>query len=319
MSEIKLFFGSEAFLVEEESRTGLLKLPGEDATFEGHFEWSSLQDALNLSSLFSSQKKIVIKNPWFFTKTLSDKDCAHLSEALESMSRSEHPVVIVNSGTIDQRKKPFKLVKPKASLSQFDPFKDWELEKVQSWLSNRARTQGLILDSDAVWALTEHCGTHLRQLAGELDKLSVYIGERKKIQLADVKAVCLGPQGSIFEFTESLKKRDQKATLKHLHRLFSHSEDPIKLHGLITASIRLYLQCLTGLQQGLNHQGLGKALGKHPFFLQKLIPDVKRHYSIADLTQSLQVLAACDVNIKSGKLLPKTAVELAINAIVCRS
>jgi DNA polymerase III subunit delta len=316
MSKIQLFFGAEQFLVEEASHTHLNSLPGDDAVFEGQFEWQALQDALNLSSLFSSQKKILLKNPWFFSKALSKSDTTRLTEALSSMSNSEHPVVIVNYGTIDQRKKPFKLLKASATINQFDPYKDWELEKVQSWLGQRAKKQALNLDSDAVWALTEHCGTHLRQLAGELDKLAVYVGERKTITLSDVKAVCLGPQGSIFEFTESLKKRDLKLVLKHLNRLFSHSEDPIKLMGLITASIRLYLQLLTGLGQGHTNQSLGKALGKHPFFLQQLIPDVKKHYNVEDLKRALNSLADCDLSIKSGKMAPKLAVELCLTSIV---
>ena len=174
----------------------------EISVFEGQFNWESLQDALNLSSLFSSQKKIVIKNPWFFTKTLSDRDYTLLEEALKSMSHSDYPVVIVHYGAIDQRKKPFKAVKAVSTHSQHDPFKDWELQKVQSWLSQRAQQHDLSIEPDALWALTEHCGTHLRQLAGELDKLSVYIGQKRSIQLSDVKAICLGPQGRIFEFTE---------------------------------------------------------------------------------------------------------------------
>ena len=58
--------------------------------------------------------------------------------------------------------KPFKAVKAVSTLSQHDPFKDWELQKVQSWLSQRAQQHDLAIEPDALWALTEHCGTHLR-------------------------------------------------------------------------------------------------------------------------------------------------------------
>lgn len=316
MTKPELIFGTESFLIEEETNSRLNALPGEIAQFEGEFDWNHLQDAVNLSSLFSSQKKILIKNPWFLSKTLNDKSIAQLKEALDSINQSEHPTIILYQGNIDQRKKPFKLIKSVATVTQFEPYKDWELEKVQQWLTSRAKQNNLSITPEAVWALTEHCGIHLRQIAGELEKLRVYVGTKQQIDLDDVKAVCMGPQGSSYDFTEALKLKQHKKALLYLKRLMSHGEDPIKIHGLMTATFRLYLQLLSGLSEGHSNQSLGKALGKHPFFLQKLIPDVKKNYTIPKLTAAIQELYQCDVNIKSGKVSPQHALEICLNKLL---
>lgn len=60
------------------------------------------------------------------------------------------------------------------------------------WLAERAGEAGMALDPDTARALVTAVGTDLGRLAGELEKLRAYVGERARIEAADIEAA-VGP------------------------------------------------------------------------------------------------------------------------------
>jgi len=317
MSEIRVVFGEESFSVEEHV-DGLLKhFPSSDReTFEGTFELEAVIQSLSTSSLFASNKIVILKNPWFFSKAPSDAQLKVFAQLLEAAEASEFPCLIYQLGSVDQRKKAVNQLKKKSKFHVYNPFKDWEQDKVLDWIKSRAQQCGKAMDHDAALALEEIGGTNLRQLAGELEKCAVYVGNATTITRADISALCAPATTSIFEFNEAMKKRQASTCLKALHRLLSHGEDPIRLSGLIVSNLRLYTQLLALSQSGKSVNDIAKEIGKNAFFLKNVLPDIKRNYSLDDLKNAYRQFADCDYAIKSGKMKPEVAVKLTLSSIL---
>lgn len=317
MSTITVVFGEESFSVEEHVDALLKDYPSSDReTFEGVFELDAVIQSLSTSSLFASNKIVVLKNPWFFSKAPTDAQLKVYAQFLDAAESSDFPCLIYQLGSVDQRKKAVTQLKKKTKFHIYQPFKDWEQDKVLDWIKSRAQQCGKTMDHDAALALEEIGGTNLRQLAGELEKCSVYVGNASTITRADITSLCAPATTSIFEFNEAMKKRNASQCLKALHRLLSHGEDPIRLSGLIVSNLRLYTQLLSLSQEGKSVNDIAKDIGKNAFFLKNVLPDIKRNYSLPDLKNAVIRFADCDYAIKSGKMKPDVAVKLTMATIL---
>ena len=302
--KITVLLGDESFLLEERLNQ-LIKENSHLTTtnFEDHFDWDALHQSLSTVSLFGDQFLILIKNPWFLVKTASDSDVKALKEIINTINSSDHNVIFYALGKpVDQRRKGFTTLKKAGQVETFTAFKDWETDKLMSWMRARCHQLGKTIDSKALELLAQTCGTDLRMTASELEKISIYVGERDRITLEDVSTVCTGASSSIFRLTDAIKSRHRQSLMESLSLLMDQGEDPIKLMGLVAATLRMYIQLLDLSQQGYSAEQLGKHLGKHPFFLKQLLPDIKRNYTLAKLTELHQALATLDVDIKTGKI-----------------
>jgi DNA polymerase III subunit delta len=316
MTQASFIFGEESFLVEEDVRRMIAPFGiNERDVFEGVFDLKTLLQASSMSGLFSTQKILILKNPWFLSKAVSDADIELLKQCLTSALSAGHSLLIYQLGAVDQRKKVAGLLKKQCLITHHQGYKDWEQDKVLQWITTRAKHIGKDISREAALALEVIGGTNLRQLAGELDKCSIYIADKPKISAEDVKALCASATTSIFDFNEAMKKHNTSKMIESLTRLLDHGDDPVMLLGLSTANIRLYTQLIALSSEGLSSDAIAKAIGKNPYFIQKLIPDVKRAYSLATLKKAYTLLAEADLAIKSGKKKPKIALELAILSI----
>lgn len=308
MSKLQVILGDESFLVEEAVRTTTKAHPDfESQHFEDRFSWDLLFQALSESSLFGDNFLIYIKNPWFLVDTASDDDIKALTKMMDLLMNSPHIVIIYTLGaSVDQRRKGFTTLKKHCTPIVYTAFKDWETDKVIDWTKQRTKSLGKSLDHKAAEALVQAGGTHLRLIASELDKLAVYTGSQSTIRYEDVAAVCSSTHASIFKLTDALKIRHHKNLLDALETLMDQGEDPLKLIGLLAATLRLYIQILDLASQGFSPDHMGKELGKHPFFIKQLLPDLQRNHQVTKLSKTYQQLAELDWEIKTGKIQAKS-------------
>ncbi len=312
MAALDFIFGEELFLIDEHVQK-FRQAASEVRIFEGKFPLSDLSDAIFHLSLFSSSLSIFILNPWFLVDTPTDEEIQALQTLFQEAKSEPYPILLACTKKIDQRKKMTAWLKKTASNAlEFKSFKDWEQEKLVSWIHQRAAHYGKKIESSAAVVLQQLEGTDLSRLSAELDKASLYVGNVQAITLSDILTVSSGASGQIFQFTEALKVRDLKAALQGTLRLLDSNEEPIKLLGMLGATVRLYLPLRAGLDQKIPLPQLAQTLGKNPYFLKQLAPSIQTHFTVPLLKAILTRLCDLDVQIKSGQIPPKTALELAV-------
>ncbi len=315
MCALHFVFGDDPFQIEE--RGSQLRIPdAETVSFASDFKLEELAQSLQNWGLFSTNRVILIRNPWFLYKTVTDSDIATIQAQFESVGTDASLlVVILCTDKVDQRKKLVTWLKKNASISEYTAFKDWEQQKVVDWIGKRALAHGKKTQPEAAILLEQLHGTDLQTLANELEKLSIFIGDTLVITTADILATTGGTSGRIFQLTEGLKTRSLSKSLAATHSLLQAKEEPVKLLGLVASTVRLYLQCRLGIDAKLPLADLAKKIGKNPYFLKQIIPLVQTHYPLKELKRIYTHLAKTDTAIKSGQLSGPTAIELLVTRV----
>ena len=100
-------------------------------------------------------------------------------------------------------------------------------ERVPPWLQRHARRYGKRLTSEAAHQLQAIVGQDLGELAGELEKLAVFVGGRETIAAADVES-SLGPvrAGSVFDIAEAAGEKDLARALGAYQRAIDGGDAP---------------------------------------------------------------------------------------------
>lgn len=297
-----LLYGDERFLVEEAFQKQCNAYQGSEVEYyHGQFDLASVSESIQAQGLFSGQKLLCIKDPFFLSKAVTSSQLDVLATLLDAVQSSPHHLVIVYYATVDRRKKVAGLLKKYCDIHVYTPFKEWEGDKFRAWAQDRVKQMDLGIDIQALCALEERVANQCGVFAQELEKMSLFLEGRRHITLSDVKQVCLGPSGSFYFFNDALKRKDEKKLLSSTLILLEHGVEPLLLMGSITATMRLYYQMQKGYAENQTDAQLAKLLGKHPFFLKQLKPFVQKHYSLQKIRQVYFRLAEADYALKSGK------------------
>ena len=299
--------GDESFLIEEH----IAKLQQEHADKQleqppSEMPISELLMLCTAPSLFSATKLIILKNPWFLYRQPTAKELDTLTDLIKTTPETGSILVITAFKSVDMRKKVPALLKKKTTYHEYKAFKDWEQDKLHAWIQKHAEKTGKKIEKEAVMALEEVAGMDLRQVANELKKLSVYIGDRDTILAKDVHAASGGAKSSLFDFQDALRKRNMPVLMQSAYRLLAHGDDPLRLLGIMVAQIRFFYQVLYLNKQKKSIQEIGKTLGKNPYFVKRVLSEIQSRYTCEKITTLFQECSQFDVALKSGKINPKS-------------
>jgi DNA polymerase-3 subunit delta len=87
------------------------------------------------------------------------------------------------------------------------------------WVVDTGAAQGVKVETDAARELVDALGGDLMLIANELEKLVLYVGEKKRITLGDVETMVLAAkQRSLYELTDAISAKDRACSL------FDHEE-----------------------------------------------------------------------------------------------
>jgi len=120
-----------------------------------------------------------------------------------------------------------------------NPLPEKQAAKLTSWLSQYAKSRcGVQLDSPAANLLVELVGPEIGILAAEIEKLSVYVGEAKKIERADVsRMVGAGRVETIWKVLDTAAIGQSGAALELLDDLLASGEAPVGLLAAMSFSL----------------------------------------------------------------------------------
>jgi DNA polymerase-3 subunit delta len=157
--------------------------------------------------------------------------------------------------------------------------------------------------------LQESVGNRLQDIANELEKLNLYVGESKEIteELIE-KAVSSLRVESIFELTDRVGNRKVLDALVALAQLMKSGEPPLKILAMITRQFRLLTKARSLLDQGMGPDEIRSALKVRDFVWRKLSPQAAR-FSREKLEKCYQLLLKADLALKSRTISHKIILE----------
>ena len=185
--------------------------------------------------------------------------------------------------------------------------------QLESWLLKRAQARGIHLEPEAAGMLAA-AGADLRALAGELEKLAVYVGDGEHITSRDVSVLTTQAALSrIFDLTDALARRDRARALSLLHELLEAGESPVGIVAFAAMQTRALIQVQALAERGMRAAQIAQSAGLAPYVVEKTLP-LARAFSASELEGAHRQLLEIDAALKQSKLTPDAALDLFVVA-----
>jgi DNA polymerase III subunit delta len=309
-----------------------------------------LREALNTLPFFGGGKAIWLQNCNF----LGDERAASAQAVTESLGdltqelksfRWENVRLLISAGKVDKRKAFYKALE---KLGKVETYAAWSIDD-KNWVGEAEtlaikalKGRGKEILDEGLAELIESVGPNSRELANEVEKLSLYVGERKQITPEDVASVVTrNKQARAFALGDALGDRDLPRLLRTLdEELWSMKFDSQRseiglLYGLIS-KVRAMIFLKEMVREGwvkpdvdysrfkaqlervpsdkLPEDKRFNPLATNPYVLYKALPQAKR-YSTEELVRAMELLLDCNrrlifSNLDESLVLQQTLVQI---------
>lgn len=309
-----------------------------------------LREALQTLPFFGGTKVVWFQNCNFLgdERTAESKEVtASLVELGDELKRftGDNLRLLISAGKVDKRKSFYKTLEKLGTVEVFAALsmedRDWTT-KAEEHLLKALRANDKQIDPQALAEMVSSVGPNLRQLQMEAEKVSLYVGSRPSVQLADVQAVVTRhKQARAFALGDALGDRDLPRLLRCLDEemwamQFDKDRSEIGLlYGLIS-KVRSLIFAQELLRENwikpegdfyrfkgqLERLPVEKLpadkklspLGLSPYVLFKAVGQARR-YAPGELVRAMELLLQCNLRLVSSNLderlvLQQTLIEI---------
>jgi DNA polymerase-3 subunit delta len=173
------------------------------------------------------------------------------------------------------------------------------------WAVQAAAAQEVKLEADAARELVDAVGGDMTMIAGELEKLILYVGEKKRITLGDVETMVLAAkQRSLYELTDAISAKDKARALEVLDGILASGDGEDAAIGHLYMLAKTFRQMLVISEKNVRDsralwQVLWQGFRVPPFAAEDIIRQARRYESRRELTRALRLIARADLALRS--------------------
>lgn len=255
---------------------------------------------------FFANRLVVVDDATYF----QDGQASDLEPFLEYFSNpNPSTCLLFIAESVHRGRKLFKAADRVGGVLEFSPPK--RPQEWVAWVQSELKVRGKSMDSQAASQFIEWAGHQTGVLSQELDKLVVYVGDRAKITMEDVRTITTRTiEASIFNLLDAVAARSSAKAIQTLRDVL-REEHPLRVLTLMVRQVRLLLGCDALRKRGGNVSEVPSALGIKPYEAQKVWQQSLR-LSTKQLTQGLFECLNTDVALKSGGGDPGLLLEMMI-------
>mgnify|MGYP004603143083 FL=1 len=269
-------------------------------------------DIDNISNIVVEASTVGMFNPYKFIvidcSSYKDIDISLLEDYFKSYNVNSY-LIFIYKGTIDSRKKLFKLISDNGIVMKLDISNDYLNDFVNDYLKkNNYRMEGTTISY-----FLSRCGNNIDNIKNELDKLMLYKIDDKIISNDDISLLIQeSSDDSVFELVSAFLKNDGKKAMKLYYNFIDEGMDISQIVAIIASQIRLLFQVKRLYNEGKSNDEIAKILEFRSVYRVKHLLNDAYLYSENDLVKYLSNLADIDKAIKTGTMDGKVLLELFI-------
>lgn len=158
-----------------------------------------------------------------------DNIADNINQALLSLNKDicENSFAIFIAGELDAKSKLRKIFESNHCLAAIACYQDDE-RGLRPVIINEMKKYGLAADNDAVQLFAEFCRGDRLIVQKEMEKLALFLGEKKKVEYGDVRAIIGETTESSYDnICEAIISGNQAMLEKHLRKALMQGEMPI--------------------------------------------------------------------------------------------
>src|SRR5271154_3300110 len=183
------------------------------------------------------------------------------------------------------------------------------------WIGEYCVTREVKIEPDAARELVDALGGDMMMVSNELEKLMLYVGEKKRITLGDVETMVLAAkQRSLYELTDAISSKDRVRALEVLDAILSSGDGEEASIGHIYMLAKTFRQMLVILERNVRDQrmlwaALWQGFRVPPFAADDIIKQARRYKSRRDLTRAIRLVAKADLALRSNPVSKRMVLE----------
>lgn len=267
---------------------------------------------LTESSLFSQQKIITIKNPFFLTAKVpqkAKKQLDQLQQIFDHIDQLDNKLVIVASyEKLDRRKKLTKTILKKFNVVDTE-VKSYEVKKVTKALIS---AEGYQITEMALQLLLERSDQVLDTVLSNFNKLKMAATENKIDETLVRKNVDLSFAQNVFAVLEAALKHNYREAIARLDNQLREGSNPIQLLAVFENQLELILVAKTLHERGRSETEIVKELGVHPYRVKLAL---NNKISTNKLASLLEQAIKLDYNYKNGQYRENNFLKLFVLSV----
>lgn len=295
---VYLFFGDEPYLlnqIPDRFKYAVLNEMSVDFNFSvfhaNEVDVSTVKDTVETLPVMAPYRLVILKN----VDDLKDSEWTDLANLFTVPVEST--VFVLIGDKLDKRKKGIKLALDTVTCSEFKKPYD---NQVPQWINYLAQNHELKFEQDAIHRLHRLVGNNLTELDHQIEKIKNYVGQKTKIEMADVnQVVSSSKEESVFDFTKAIGQKDRVLALEQLVRLLDQGQNEIGIVTLVARHMRVLLTVRSGMDQGIGGAKLA-SLAQVPAYFIDGYCDQAKHWPIKKIEDALVVLSETDKALKSS-------------------
>lgn len=272
-------------------------------------------DTCNTRPFFSEKKIVIVKNSTLFKANKKNEDDKkskstkkdELSNLLEHFPQDICLIFIEEE--IDKRIKYSKIIEKNGRVVEF-PYQN--ANNLVKWAIKVFNSNGKQIDQITASKFIDIAEESMLELLNEINKIILFLGERKEVTFEDIEKVCTKSiKSRIFDLIDAISQREGEKAIKLLNEMLILKEPIPKIIFLIARQLRILLQVKFLLDKGISPKEIAKKIGLHPYVSEKVARQTKS-FSIDKLKKSIKESCEFDLGIKTGKISDITALEILI-------
>lgn len=292
---VYVLHGDDAFLLDTHRREIVERVvAGADpqvcvTTFDESPELADVLDELRTVPFLAPHRLVIVRDADAFVKSHREA----IEKFFENPPSSSSLLLVVGSWPGNTR-----LAKMVAKIGQAIDCSVGEKENLSSWIAKSAGKRGKTIGRDASELLAQWIGRDLAALDGEIEKLSLYVGQREQITSQDVSSLVTASAGpAAFDLTNAVTAGDAAWALRSLGGMLRTRGDEFKTLGLIAWHLRRAMTAKEQLAAGANPNA---ALPRMPYQQQKAFMAMLQRRPLRAFHDDFRKLIRADLAMKSG-------------------
>jgi len=200
-------------------------------------------------------------------------------------------------GKVDQRKKFFQELKKRGELVECKrPYEN----QLGAFIREEAKGLGKRVEPAAAEMLVYLVGNNLGELATQLEKVALYVGQRQSITVDDVRGIVSDTKvESVFDLTNALGERELGKALRSLATILRDGEEPLMLLAMIARHFRQLWRVRDLMAQKVSQQEISRLAGINPYFIKGVMAQARK-FSVSELKRVFESLYETDLALKGG-------------------
>lgn len=169
-----------------------------------------------------------------------------------------------------------------------------------SFITSRFKREGKTISEEAIELLIAQTPPSLRDLASEIDKLCLFVGDKNTVTVDDVHSLVGATRNyNVFELQKAVGERNIKKSLNIVEKMLIADRQEMLIITMLTRYFVALWKLYEEKQKNSNQYKLAASAGVNPYFVNEYLEALKK-YNAKELDNALSALCQADYKLKSS-------------------